>query len=78
MKMETILLINELRQLYPSGTRVTNKDLKISLQHLYNKYGVVAVAKAVDIKRYGYTTRIVKIPSSKGRLNGVELNIISQ
>ena len=70
-------MINELRQMYPSGTRVTNKDLKISLQYLYNKYKVVAVAKAVDIKRYGYATKVVKIPSSKGRLNGVQLNIIS-
>lgn len=76
--METTSMINELRQMYPSGSRVTNKDLKISLQHLYNKYQVVAVAKAVDIKRYGYTTKVVKIPSSKGRLNGVQLNFIMQ
>ena len=75
--METTLLINELRERYPSGTRITNKDLKISLQYLYDKYRVEAVAKAVDIKRYGYTTKVVKIPSKNGRLNGVQLNIKS-
>lgn len=66
----------DLKRMYPSGTRVTNKDLKKSLQHLYNKYHIVAVAKAVDITRYGFTTRAIKIPSDKGRINGLELTIL--
>lgn len=74
--METTEMINELWNMYPDGTRVTNKDLKISLQQLYYKYGIGAVAKAVDITRYGFTTRIVKIPTDKGRLNGLELKQI--
>ena len=70
------MIIKELNKLYPSGTRVTNKELKKVLQNLYDKYGINAVAKAVDITRYGYNAKAVKIPTDKGRLNGVELTIL--
>ena len=46
-------MILELNRLFPTGTRISNKELKIRLQQLYNKYSIDAVAKAVDITRYG-------------------------
>lgn len=70
------MIIAELNKLYPSGTRVANKELKARLQQLYNKYGINAVAKAVDITRYGYDAKAVKIPTDKGRINGLELTIL--
>lgn len=66
----------ELYTLFPSGTRVSNKALKATLQRLYDKYGIKANAKAVDITRYGYLTKAVKIPTDNGRLNGLELTVI--
>ena len=42
----------------------------------YNKYGIDAVAKAVDITRYGYKAKAVKIRTDEGRINGLELTII--
>ena len=41
-------MIKELNSLFPTGTRISNKELKIRLQQLYKKYGIAAVAKAVD------------------------------
>jgi hypothetical protein len=58
---------------YPSGCRVSNKELKQILQMLYDRYGIKAVAKATDITRYGYSTRVCKIPTDNGRINGLIL-----
>lgn len=71
-------MIKELHKLFPTGTRVSNKALKATLQRLYDKYGINAKAKAVDITRYGYDTKDVKIPTDNGRLNGQELTIIDK
>lgn len=70
------MITKELHTLFPSGTRVTNKALKATLQRLYDKYGIKAKAKAVDITIYGYDTKAVKIPTDNGRLNGLELTLI--
>ena len=35
-----------------------------------------AVAKAVDITRFGYKSKAVKIRTDEGRINGLELTII--
>ena len=58
---------------YPSGCRVSNKELKQTLQMLYDTYGIKAVATATDITRYGYRTRACKIPTDNGRINGLIL-----
>ena len=73
--MHIYTMIQELNRLFPTGTRISNKELKIRLQQLYNKYGIDAVAKAVDITRFGYKSKAVKIPTDKGKLNGLELTI---
>ena len=67
------MIETDLHNRYPSGCRVTNKELKQILQMLYNAYGIKAVATATDITRYGYSTRACKIPTDNGRINGLIL-----
>ena len=67
---------NELQKLYHTGDRVTNKDLKRSIQLIYDKLGYKATAKGTDIKKYGYSTHKVKINIDGKRLDGVELTMI--
>ena len=67
---------NELQKLYKTGDRVTNKDLKRSIQEIYDRLGYKARAKGTDIKLYGYSTRKVKIRTDDKRLDGVELTMI--
>lgn len=69
-------IIDELNQLYHTGDRVTNKDLKRSIQLIYNRLGFKARAKGTDIKKYGYSTKKVKIRIDDKRLDGVELTMI--
>ena len=66
-------IIDELNQLYHTGDRVTNKDLKRSIQLIYDKLGIKATAKGTDIKKYGYSTHKVKININGKRYEGVEL-----
>lgn len=70
--MENIIRI-ELQKLYHSGDRVINKDLKRSIQLIYDKLGIKATAKGTDIKKYGYSTHKVKINIDGKRYEGVEL-----
>lgn len=67
---------NELQKLYKTGDRVTNKDLKRSIQEIYDRLGYKAKAKGTDIKLYGYSTKKVKIPIDGKRYEGVELTMI--
>jgi hypothetical protein len=67
------MIEKELHKRYPSGCRVSNKELKKVIQMLYDTYGIKAVATATDITRYGYSTRACKIPSDNGRINGLIL-----
>ena len=64
------MISKELYSKYPSGSRVSNKELKNVLQSLYDKYGLKVVATATDITRYGYNVKPCKIPTDKGRING--------
>ena len=73
--MENII-INELQKLYHTGDRVTNKDLKRSIQEIYDRLGFKCKAKGTDIKLYGYSTHKVKIRIGDKRLDGVELTTI--
>ena len=67
---------DELQKLYKTGDRVTNKDLKRSIQEIYDRLGFKCKAKGTDIKLYGYSTHKVKIRIDDKRLDGVELTII--
>ena len=67
---------NELNQLYHTGDRVTNKDLKHTIQLIYDRLGFKCKAKGTDIKLYGYSTHKVKIRIGDKRLDGVELTKI--
>ena len=49
------MIRNELH--YQTGDRVTNKELKATLQSLYDKYQIKEKAKATHIVRYGYLTK---------------------
>lgn len=66
-------IIYELNKLYPTGIRVTNKDLKRSIQDIYDRLGYKAHAKGTDILKYGYFTKKVKIRKDRKRVDGVEL-----
>ena len=66
-------IIYELNKLYPTGIRVTNKDLKRSIQDIYDRLGYQAHAKGTDILKYGYLTKKVKIRIDGKRVDGVEL-----
>lgn len=65
------MIRNELKQLYPSTTRVSNKALKAQLKVLYQKYKIDGTAKASDITRFGFRTIPCKIPTESGRVNGL-------
>lgn len=67
------MIETELHNRYPSGCRVSNKELKAVLQMLYDSYGIKAVATATDITRYGYSTRACKVRTEDGRKNGLIL-----
>ena len=73
--MENII-IYELNKLYPTGIRVTNKDLKRSIQDIYDRLGYQAHAKGTDILKYGYLSKKVKIRIDGKRVDGVELTAI--
>ena len=69
-------IIYELNKLYPTGIRVTNKDLKHSIQDIYDRLGYKAHAKGTDILKYGYLTKKVKIRIDRKRVDGVEITKI--
>ena len=73
--MENIIKY-ELNRLYPTGIRVTNKDLKRSIQDIYDRLGYQTHAKGTDILKYGYLTKEVKIRIDGKRVDGVELMVI--
>lgn len=69
------MISKELQSMYPSNSRVSNKELKAVLQKMYDKYGIKAKATAVDIAKYGYSVRACKIPTEDGRINGLILTL---
>ena len=69
------MIRKELYEIYPSGSRVSNKELKMKLQELYDKFGVDVVATATDITRYGYKVRSCKLNTDNGRINGLILTL---
>ena len=69
--MKSNLTKNELH--YKTGDRVTNKELKDTLQALYDKYQIKEKAKATHIVRYGYLTKRCKIRIGDKRIDGVEI-----
>ena len=62
---------------YQTGDRVTNKELKATLQRLYDKYQIKEKAKATHIVRYGYLTKKCKIRIGDKRVDGLELYSIN-
>ena len=69
--MNITLIKEELH--YQTGDRVTNKELKATLQRLYDKFQIKEKAKATHIVRYGYQTKRCKIRVGDKRIDGVEL-----
>lgn len=58
---------------YQTGDRVTNKELKATLQRLYDKYQIKEKAKATHILNFGYLTKKCKIRIGDKRIDGLEL-----
>ena len=69
------MIRNELH--YQTGDRVTNKDLKDTLQSLYDKYQIKEKAKATHIVNFGYLTKKCKIRIGDKRVDGLELYSIN-
>ena len=57
---------------YQTGDRVTNKELKATLQSLYDEHGIKEKAKATHITRY-YKVKKCKIRIGDKRLDGYEI-----
>ena len=68
-------IIEELRKLYPNGTRVTNKELKATLQQLYDKHGLKKTACATHIEKFGFDAKKCKIREKNKRADGVILTL---
>lgn len=66
-------ITKELHELYPDGTRVTNKELKSVLQQLYNKYNIKRAACATHIQRFGFSIKKCKLREGDRRIDGVIL-----
>ena len=66
-------IIDELHKLYPNGTRVTNKELKATLQQLYDKHGLKHAACATHIERFGFDAKKCKIREKDKRTDGLIL-----
>lgn len=62
---------------YQTGDRVTNKELKATLQSLYDKYQIKEKAKATHIVNFGYLTKKCKIRIGDKRVDGLELYSIN-
>ena len=58
---------------YQAGDRVTNKELKATLQSLYDKHQIKERAKATHIVRFGYSFKRCKIRIGDKRIDGLEL-----
>ena len=58
---------------YQTGDRVSNKELKDTLQALYDKYQIKDKAKATHIVKYGYLTKRCKIRIGDKRIDGIEI-----
>ena len=57
---------------YQKGNRVTNKELKATLQSLYDEQGIKEKAKATHITRY-YKVKKCKIRIGDKRIDGYEI-----
>ena len=57
---------------YKIGDRVTNKELKATLQSLYDEQGIKEKAKATHITRY-YQVKKCKIRIGDNRVDGYEI-----
>ena len=68
-------IIDELHKLYPNGTRVSNKELKATLQQLYDKHGLKHTACATHIVRFGFDAKKCKIRDKDKRKDGLILTL---
>lgn len=62
----------ELKKVIKAGDKITNTELKVVIQSVYNKLGIKKTAKASDINEY-FTTRAVKIEVGDKRINGFKI-----
>lgn len=66
-------ITKELHELYPNGTRITNKELKIVLQQLYDKYKIKKAACATHVQNFGFSIKKCKLKEGDKRVDGVIL-----
>lgn len=68
-----------LHQIFHDGSRVSNKQLKETIQAIYNEFGWTSLkAKGTDITKFGFSTKKCKIRIGKDRIDGVELSTLDQ
>lgn len=66
-----------LHQIFHGGDRVSNKQLKETIQAIYNQLGWTSCkAKGTDITKFGFGTKRCKIRVGKDRVDGVELSTL--
>ena len=59
-----------MHHIYKAGERATKKA---TLQTIYTKFGCKRKAKGTQITEYGFATQRCKIPTDKGRKDGMIL-----
>lgn len=64
-------ITSRLHQVFHGGDRVTNKQLKATIQSVYNQFSLNTFkAKGTDILKYGFSTKRCKIRIGNDRVDG--------
>ena len=65
---------NRIDMRFKDGDRLSNVELKARIQCIYEEQGLSKRDKGADIKRFGFSTKAIKITLPSGeRVNGVEI-----
>lgn len=78
--LKEALIYRDIHNTFSINQRITNKELKIRLQAIYDRYQYRAKGKAKgsDITKFGFRTKKCKIRIGKDRIDGVELSTLDQ
>ena len=63
----------EIQNRFNDGDKYTNKDIKKILQDIYDKNYIKSIAKASDIRYFGFDFRRIKIKVDDKWINGLHL-----
>ena len=71
------MIQKELQQIIHTGDRLTNSEVRIVLQSLYDKYQIKKRARATDIILFGFITKRAIIMKDGKRNEGIRIVGIS-